>query len=250
MSFTSGPFTPVAGVPFNVTNPAAGAGNLSSAAAVIVNLSSNELVIASGAGQTTGLIDPFTRDIVMLSSDAGQEITIDPLNIGFTGPIGINPLIYVIWYLPGEVLPAALPAPIVPYGNLQSVSIPAGVFLVPPTSSGVAGENKKRANTIVNATGGTALLGNPPAGSVFRLHYFRMWLVSPAAGQGYVQANIEDVSGDAIAIQLNGSAGALVVVADFGESGMALNAAANGIHTDVSAAVNYCQLAIWTLTAS
>lgn len=129
MSFTSGPFTPVSGTPFNVTNPAAGAGNLSSAAAVIVNLSSLELVIASGAGQTTGLVDPFTRDIVYLDSDAGQEITIEPLNIGFTGPIGVNPLIYVIWYLPSETLPVALPAPIVPYGNLQTVSL--GIPLVP-----------------------------------------------------------------------------------------------------------------------
>lgn len=123
MSFTAGPFTPAANTPITVKNPSAGSGSLISFAAVIVNISGFELIVGTGVGAITGLVDPFTRDIVYLSAEAGQQLTIDPVDLGFTGPAGISPRIYVIFYLSNEPVPQALPAPIVPYGNLQQVTI-------------------------------------------------------------------------------------------------------------------------------
>lgn len=125
MPQTSGPYTPQIGVPINISNPAAAGGNLVTAEAVLVNLSPYELEISAAQGAVIMLIDPFTRDVVPLQ-ETGQQLTITPLNIGFTPPAGVNPSIYALWYGALERTPAALPAPIVPYGNLQQVNVIGG----------------------------------------------------------------------------------------------------------------------------
>lgn len=124
MPTPSGPFTPSPGSLITVRNPAAGAGAGSAGEVVIVNISPYELVVSSAEQGTAAVVDPFTRDRILVDLSAEPEITIDPLSIGFTPPAGVAPTIYVLWYLRNEPAPGqALPAPIVPYGNLQSVSI-------------------------------------------------------------------------------------------------------------------------------
>lgn len=132
MPTTSGPFTPTLELPLNLNNPSQGSGNTSTSAIVIVNVSPFELQIQSGSGLIIGLIDPFQRASVPLDPDAGQQVTITPTSIGFSGPVGVVPTIYVQWYGPNEQVPGGLPVPIVPFGNLQTVAVAGPVLSLGP----------------------------------------------------------------------------------------------------------------------
>jgi len=112
MSFTAGPIALSAGVPVVENNPGANSGNLSSQAAVIVNLSPYELVVSSGAGATVKVIDPMTRDLVPLDAEAGQQIVIDPLVLGtLVTPTSLSEC-FVTWYQAGENVPGSYPSAI------------------------------------------------------------------------------------------------------------------------------------------
>jgi hypothetical protein len=108
---TSGPFSPAAGVTFPANNPSQGSGNAPSASAVIVNISPFELVVSSGAGAVVGLVDPFTRNIVLLDDEAGQQLTIDPLAIGLSN-LGVTNQVYIQWFGPSETVPGVYPSAI------------------------------------------------------------------------------------------------------------------------------------------
>lgn len=112
MSYTAGPITLSAGVPVVRNNPAVNSGNLSSQAAVIVNLSPFELIVSSGAGNVVAVIDPMTRDLVALDPTSGQQITIDPLALGgLQSPVTISEC-FVTWYQAGEKVPGNYPTAI------------------------------------------------------------------------------------------------------------------------------------------
>lgn len=194
MPSSSGPFTPAIGVPITITNPAAGAGNLMSAYGVIVNISPYELLISSGESRLAALVDPFTRDGLELGP-AGQQLIITPISVGFTPPAGVTPTIYVLWYLPSETAPAALPAPIVPYGNLQTVSV-AGVAQTVP-SWGASGSTPWAQQTTKTAHAGAplnvvAITG--PIGIV--VTDVSMWLDDPAAFTGTGFALCQSTTGN------------------------------------------------------
>lgn len=111
MSFTSGPIpVSLTGQPLTVQNPAQGSGNLSSIAAVVVNLSPYELVVKSGAG-TLGVIDPYTRDLIPLDP-VSQQLEIDTLSIGGQPYPGTTPELFIMWYQNGESIPGNYPTPI------------------------------------------------------------------------------------------------------------------------------------------
>jgi hypothetical protein len=111
MSFTVGPLAVAAGVPRTLTNPAAGAGNLTSDSVVVVNLSPFELIITGGIG-TFGVVDPYTRDLVTLDPEAGQQIVITPMSIGTLATPGPSPVIFATWYQATEGAPGNYPTPI------------------------------------------------------------------------------------------------------------------------------------------
>lgn len=131
MPRASPPFTPQAGVPVALTNPASGGGKTLTATAVIVNLSPFELEIASAAGSIVALIDPFTRDSVPAVE---EQLSVMPLSIGFSTIAGTSPSTYVLWYAPAEQIPGNLPSPIVPYGNLAQFKPLLGVATAAETS--------------------------------------------------------------------------------------------------------------------
>jgi len=112
MSYTAGPIQLAAGVTVTQSNPASNSGNLSSQAAVVVNLSPFELIISSGAGNVIAVVDPFTRDLIPLDPEAGQQLIIDPLALGvLIAPTSLAQC-FVTWYQAGEKVPGNYPSPI------------------------------------------------------------------------------------------------------------------------------------------
>jgi hypothetical protein len=175
MPRSSGPYTPRAGVPFNISNPAASGGNLVTAEAIIVNLSPFELQISAAEGMVIALIDPFTRDGVPLDTTS-QQLVVTPLSIGFTPPAGVAPTIYVLWYGPQERVPSALPAPVVPYGNLQQVSVVGGDVIDPNLGAAVPLVGTARCSCILNGPGSAVALGGVAGKAIYVFGWsFLIW---------------------------------------------------------------------------
>lgn len=138
MSFTSNPITPTAGETFTAQNPAAGAGNLSSQAVIVKNVSPYLLSVADGSGSTVGLVDPYTTDLVPLGANTGQQIEVTPTDLGLLPPGSVPPVIYLTWYAQSETVPgnypfalplttiindSTTPIPVVTVGGMAYVSL-------------------------------------------------------------------------------------------------------------------------------
>lgn len=126
MSFTSGPYSPVAGQPFTAQNPAAGSGNLSSQAAVVKNVSPYLLQVADGGGSIAGLIDPYTTDLVPLSPTTGQQLEVTPLDLGLLPAASVAPSVFITWWSQQETVPGNYPfaLPLTTIINDTSTPIP------------------------------------------------------------------------------------------------------------------------------
>ncbi|MCU1488983.1 MAG: hypothetical protein JWM85_388 [Acidimicrobiaceae bacterium] len=167
----SGPFTPTPNTPFTILNPFAGAGSPYVGTVVVINYSPYALVVTTDDSVLADLIDPFTRDGMSLDLSSEGGISIDPLNVGFNPPAGVTPQVYALWYSPYEPGPgSALPAPIVPYGNLQTVSVAALV----------AGTTGHAFATVQGQFfNGNVVLPPPPAGQAYYLRSFDAQVPSP-----------------------------------------------------------------------
>ena len=126
MPFTSGPYSPVAGEPFNATNPAVTTGALTTQAVVITNVSPYLLNVATGAGKTSAIVSPYTTDEVTLSPTAGQTLTITPIDLGLTAVASLPPVIYATWYSSAETVAGSYPyaLPIISIVNDSTTPIP------------------------------------------------------------------------------------------------------------------------------
>lgn len=109
MPFVAGPYSPSLGTDIIAKNPALGGGNVSSSVAIVKNISSFLLQVASGEGSTVALIDPFTTDAVGLDAQAGQTLTITPLSVGFINLQTVTPKIYVLFYQANEPVSGNFP---------------------------------------------------------------------------------------------------------------------------------------------
>lgn len=121
MPFSNPAYTPAVGVAVTLNNPAQaqGTGALPSAAAVIANNSPYALGVSSGEGAVTASIYPFTRDIVTLDREAGQQLVLTPIDIGQVAPSTVEPLVFVTWYQANEATPENLPISI---GNTSTTT--------------------------------------------------------------------------------------------------------------------------------
>lgn len=138
MPFTSKPYTPVAGVSANFTNPAqsSGTGQTTSAALVIANNSPFVLNVGSGEGGNSATIYPYTRDVVYLDPEAGQQVTITPIDIGQVAPSTVLVVVYLTWYQAAEPIPQNLPISI---GNTATTTSTQMVLIGSCTAAEVTG---------------------------------------------------------------------------------------------------------------
>ena len=130
MSFTSGPYSPSPGVDIVAQNPAAGSGNLSSQAAVIKNVSPYLLSVADGSGSVAGLIDPYTTDLVPLSADTGQQLSITPVSLGLSPAASVAPSVYITWFNVSEDVPGNYPYALPLVSIINDVTTPIPVVTV------------------------------------------------------------------------------------------------------------------------
>lgn len=201
MSYTAGPIALTAGVPIVLNNPGANSGNLRSQAAVIVNLSTYELVVSSGSGATTAVIDPMTRDLVPLDAEAGQQITIDPLVIGtLVQPTTLSEC-FVTWYQAGENVPGAYPTAITaglgPYSAQVALNAPiAGGSNEIFSLSGQPAVFRSAAITIFNltATAQTVLISVQTGISITTLVTYKV-VLGAALDTAFVRIPLTPVDG-------------------------------------------------------
>jgi hypothetical protein len=128
MPFSSSPYTPVAGQSETVNNPAQaqGGGKTTSAAAVIANNSPYVLSVESQEGSGTATIYPFTRDLVELDAQAGQQLVITAIDIGVVAPSTVESIVYVTWFQANEPTPTNLP---ISLGNTSTTTSSQQVLL-------------------------------------------------------------------------------------------------------------------------
>jgi hypothetical protein len=132
--FNSNPYTPIVGQSANFTNPAqsSGTGQTTSAAVVIANNSPYVLNVGSGEGGSSATIYPYTRDVVPLDPEAGQQITVTPIDIGQVAPSTVVIVVFLTWYQAAEPIPQNLPISI---GNTATTTSTQQVLLGTATAA-------------------------------------------------------------------------------------------------------------------